>query len=158
MDIIEETISYIQQLHARLASRMLDRDTRLTLDHIQEAERGAQQLEEEEEGPRTFTARLAELCSNNNRPAAPVDSTSEAAVQSEPSIGTTDQSEASIETADRLCDSRPDCDGSDGTRGLQTQSGDKAEGSEDVDSERVAAAIGLIQSSFVSLVNGSDKE
>ena len=42
MDIIEETISYIQQLHARLASRMLDRDTRLTLDHIQEAERGAQ--------------------------------------------------------------------------------------------------------------------
>ena len=157
MDIIEETISYIQQLHARLASRMLDRDTRLTLDHIQEAERGAQ-LEEEGEGPRTFTHRLAELCSNNNRPAAPVDSTSEAAVQSEPSIGTTDQSEASIETADRLCDSRPDCDGSDGTRGLQTQSGDKAEGSEDVDSERVAAAIGFIQSSFVSLVYGSDKE
>ena len=156
MDIIEETISYIQQLHARLASRMLDRDTRLTLDHIQEAERGAQLVEEE--GPRTFTARLAELCSNNNRPAAPVEDTSEAAVQSEPSIGTTDQSEASIETADRLCDSRPDCDGSDGTRGLQTQSGDKAERSEDVDSERVAAAIGFIQSSFVSLVNGSDKE
>ena len=155
MDIIEETISYIQQLHARLASRMLDRDTRLTLDHIQEAERGAQL---EEEGPRTFTHRLAELCSNNNRPAAPVEDTSEAAVQSEPSIGTTDQSEASIETADRLCDSRPDCDGSDGTRGLQTQSSDKDEGSEDVDSERVAAAIGFIQSSFVSLVNGSDKE
>ena len=155
MDIIEETISYIQQLHARLASRMLDRDTRLTLDHIQEAERGAQL---EEEGPRTFTHRLAELCSNNNRPAAPVEDTSEAAVQSEPSIGTTDQSEASIETADRLCDSRPDCDGSDGTRGLQTQSSDKDEGSEDVDSERVAAAIGFIQSSFVSLVNGSNKE
>ena len=156
MDIIEETISYIQQLHARLASRMLDRDTRLTLDHIQEAERGAQLLEEE--GPRTFTHRLAELCSNNNRPAALAEDTSEAAVQSEPSIGTTDQSEASIETADRLCDFRPDCDGSDGTRGLQTQSSDKAEGSEDVDSERVAAAIGFIQSSFVSLVNGSDKE
>ena len=155
MDIIEETISYIQQLHARLASRMLDRDTRLTLDHIQEAERGAQL---EEEGPRTFTARLAELCSNNNRPAAPVEDTSEAAVQSEPSIATTDQSEASIETADRLCDSRPDCVGSNGTRGLQTQSSDKDEGSEDVDSERVAAAIGFIQSSFVSLVNGSDKE
>ena len=155
MDIIEETISYIQQLHARLASRMLDRDTRLTLDHIQEAERGSQLVEE---GPRTFTHRLAELCSNNNRPAAPVKDTSEAAVQSQPSISTTDQSEASIETADRLCDSRPDCDGSDGTRGLQTQSSDKAEGSEDVDSERVAAAIGFIQSSFVSLVNGSDKE
>ena len=108
--------------------------------------------------PRTFTHRLAELCSNNNRPAAPAEDTSEAAVQSEPSIATTDQSEASIETADRLCDSRPDCDGSDGTRGLQTQSGDKAEGSEDMDSERVAAAIGFIQSSFVSLVNGSDKE
>ena len=153
MDIIEETISYIQQLHARLASRMLDRDTRLTLDHIQEAERGAQLLEEE--GPRTFTHRLAELCSNNNRPAAPVEDSID---QSEPSIATTDQSEASIETADRLCDSRPDCDGSDGTRGLQTQSSDKDEGSEDVDSERVAAAIGFIQSSFVSLVNGSDKE
>ena len=155
MDIIEETISYIQELHARLASRMLDRDTRLTLDHIQEAERGAQL--EEEEGPRTFTHRLAELCSNNNRPAAPVEDIIDPAVQSEPSINP-DQSEASIETADRLCDSRPDCDGSDGTRGLQTQSGDKAEGSEDVDSERVAAAIGFIQSSFVSLVNGSDKE
>ena len=156
MDIIEETISYIQELHARLASRMLDRDTRLTLDHIQEAERGAQQLEEGEE-PRTFTARLAELCSNNNRPAAPVEDSIDPAVQSEPSINP-DQSEASIETTDRLCDSRPDCDGSDGTRGLQTQSSDKAEGSEDVDSERVAAAIGFIQSSFVSLVNGSDKE
>ena len=155
MDIIEETISYIQELHARLASRMLDRDTRLTLDHIREAERGAQL---EEEGPRTFTHRLAELCSNNNRPAAPVEDSIDPAVQSEPSIGTTDQSEASIETADSLCDSRTDCDGSDGTRGLQTQSGDKAEGSEDVDSERVAAAIGFIQSSFVSLVNGSDKE
>ena len=157
MDIIEETISYIQELHARLASRMLDRDTRLTLDHIQDAERGAQ-LEEEGEGPRTFTARLAELCSNNNRPAAPVEDSIDHAVQSEPSIATTDQSEASIDTGDRLCDSRPDCDGSDGTRGLQTQSSDKAEGSEDVDSERVAAAIGFIQSSFVSLVNGSDKE
>ena len=153
MDIIEETISYIQQLHARLASRMLDRDTRLTLDHIQEAERGSQLLEEE--GPRTFTHRLAELCSNNNRPAAPVEDSID---QSEPSIATTDQSEASSETTDRLCDFRPDCDGSDGTRGLQTQSSDKAEGSEDVDSERVAAAIGFIQSSFVSLVNGSDKE
>ena len=70
MDIIEETISYIQELHARLASRMLDRDTRLTLDHIQEAERGAQQLEEEEEGPRTSAAnRLSgEVVQSRRRP------------------------------------------------------------------------------------------
>ena len=69
MDIIEETISYIQQLHARLASRMLDRDTRLTLDHIQEAERGAQ-LQEEEEGPRTSAADrlIGEVVQSQRRP------------------------------------------------------------------------------------------
>ena len=68
MDIIEETISYIQQLHARLASRMLDRDTRLTLDHIQEAERGAQLLEEE--GPRTSAANrlIGEVVQSRRRP------------------------------------------------------------------------------------------
>ena len=69
MDIIEETISYIQELHARLASRMLDRDTRLTLDHIQEAERGAQLLEEEE-GTRTSAANrsIGEVVQSRRRP------------------------------------------------------------------------------------------
>ena len=58
VDIIEETISYIDSLHRRVAQRMVPSSSypELTLDHVQEAERLSQDLASSEE---QFRARLA---------------------------------------------------------------------------------------------------
>merc|ERR1711953_637663 len=62
VDIIEETISYIDTLHRRLADRMMtgvaSSHPVLTLDHVEEAERSSQDLAASEE---QFGERLAAL-------------------------------------------------------------------------------------------------
>ena len=58
VDIIEETISYIDSLHRRLADRMLSATPVLTLDHVEEAERSSMDVATSEE---QFRERLAAL-------------------------------------------------------------------------------------------------
>ena len=70
VDIIEETISYIDSLHRRLADRMISGTPVLTLDHIEEAERSSLDVATSEEQFRQRLAALSQsgssLSSNDN--------------------------------------------------------------------------------------------
>ena len=139
VDIIEETISYIDSLHRRLADRMMSGVAGLpvlTLDHVEEAERSSQDLVNSEE---QFRQRLAALSQSAGSGSSNDDNNNE---------GSDNTNQNSREEQRELC------------KPSQAASSD-SEGCDD-DPPQLSSdqrkAIEAVKSTFVSLIKSSTTE